>query len=79
MTCLDPWPLSKWQVSFKKLLLAQQENQLVLDYQTGLFLNPTDNIRTTDNFHILLVVSLALFVPWLTNHQVLLALLSRLH
>ena len=37
MTFLDPWPLSKYQVSFKKLLLAQQENQLVLDYHTGLF------------------------------------------
>ena len=47
MTYLDPWPLSKYQVSFKKLLLAQQENQLVLDYHTGLFSNPTDNIRTT--------------------------------
>ena len=37
MTYLDPWPLSKYQVSFKKLLLAQQENQLVLDYHTRLF------------------------------------------
>ena len=50
MTFLDPWPLSKYQVSFKKLLLAQQENQLVLDYHTGLFSNPTDNINFAQLF-----------------------------